>query len=661
MSGIIPEDKIAEVQNSVDIVDVVSEHVLLKKAGRNHLGLCPFHTEKTPSFTVSQEKQVYYCFGCQAGGNVFNFLMKRDGLGFVEAVKLLARRAGIEIADRQMSPEMKRRLQERERIFAVNKAALGFFRRNLESPGGQAAKRYLEKRGLDQETIEAFQIGFAPRGWDNLLGFFSRRKEKPETVEKAGLIARRPSGNGYYDRFRERVVFPIVNVGKQVAGFGGRVMDNSLPKYLNSPETPVFNKRKCLYGLDLTRAACREEGAVFIVEGYLDLIALYQHGVKNVAATLGTSLTPDHVQLLKKTVKKVFLVFDGDEAGKKAALRSIPLFREQDVDTRVMALPKGHDPDSFVFEFGGEAFLEEAEKAPGAMAFQTETAIGRHGLSVEGKLAVLEDMKGPLNGVRDPAARSLYARELAARLDIDEDAVLESVRMASSKTGKPFSHSGPGRESPPETYDAPPGLLEEPPGFLDCPADFFEAPPEMCEPPRPDSAPPMARTMRGSGPERKTERKIVSMMLLCPETLADIVNYDVLDYFEDEDLKAVAQAVLLHFDGDGSGRTDISELSSCLENETQRRLAVALAKEDEDSWMERGGRKRQLILQFIEAGRLRNEKKLLEKIKDAEANNDMELLLKLLARQHRSALAGQETRAALLKNASSMNNLEQGT
>jgi DNA primase len=239
----IPEDKISEIKNSVDIVAIISEIILLKKVGRNYVGLCPFHTEKTPSFTVSPEKQIFYCFGCGTGGNVFNFLMNHDGLSFFETAKMLAKRYGIEIPAQTMSSEQKRRISERESLLAANKQAMDFFKHSLLSDAeGKIALEYLKKRGIGEDTITIFNLGFAPAGWDSVINYFSKKNISHELVEKSGLIIKRKSKNGYYDRFRNRIIFPIFDISKQVLGFGGRVMDDSLPKYLNSPETSVYNK-----------------------------------------------------------------------------------------------------------------------------------------------------------------------------------------------------------------------------------------------------------------------------------------------------------------------------------------------------------------------------------------------------------------------------------
>lgn len=624
MAGFIPEDKISEIQNSVDIVDIISEVVLLKQAGRNFTGLCPFHSEKAPSFSVSREKQIFYCFGCGAGGNVFSFLMKHEGLPFVEAVKKLARRTGIEIPDHEMSPEMKKRINEKEQLYAINKDALVFFQKSLKGSLGQRAVQYLQARGIKKEVIDFFHIGFAPRGWDNLVQFFSKKKVRLDAVEKAGLIAARGSGKGFYDRFRDRIIFPIFNTRNQIVGFGGRVMDDSLPKYLNTPETPIFNKSRNLYGLCQTRGACREASTAFVVEGYFDLIALYQHGIENVAATLGTALTLDHVRTLKGFVKKAILVFDSDDAGTKAAARSISLFRQENVEARVMVLPRGDDPDSYVFRLGARAFNEAADQALGIISFLMESAIAKHGLSMEGKLSVVSEMKGALSAINDPVARSIYIKELSERINVDQNAVLEMIRKESFRSRKCNLYS----KGSSRGYDVDQVNQDQSSG----------------------------KTLVGT--TYRAESKIISMMLQCPEMLPEILSYDVLELFEDENLKSVGKAILFLVETTGSNHIETADILPCLETKFQRSLAASLAMDDEDCWNESQGRKRQLIFQFMEYANSRKEKKIIEKIRVAEANKDMELLAKLLSKQQKLALASQEQKLALLKQLPNSNILE---
>ncbi len=606
MAGLIPEEKISEIKNAVDIVDIISEVVFLKKAGSNYLGLCPFHSEKTPSFTVSPDKQIFYCFGCGVGGNVFTFLMKQDGLSFVEAVKQLARRYGIDIPEQRTNPELKKKIQEKDRLYAMNKAAMAFFRDCLKGSMGKEARDYLEKRRMEQETIDVFQLGFVPDGWDNLIRFFSKRKSALPLVEKAGLIISRPSKNGFYDRFRNRIMFPILNHQQQVVGFGGRVMDDSLPKYLNSPETSIFDKSRSLYGLNIARQVCRETGIAYMVEGYFDMISLYQHGIKNVIATLGTSLTAGHVRLLKGIVRKVILVFDSDSAGIKAAQRSVPLFMKEAMGAKVMILPQGYDPDKYINEFGPKSFSEVADKALEIIPFLIEAAIGRHGLSVEGKLGVVSEIREPIRTIGDPIARTLYVKELAERIGVDEKVILNAVRNTSFKR--------PGNQvRPVQVSTRKAGQDQAVQGY---PVDG----------------------------QNKAESRIIAMMLQRPWMVTDIVENNVLAFFENKSLKSIGEAVIRHQNPHSS---ESVEIFSCLETETERNLAASLSMDDEDSWDDDGCRK--LIFQFVSAIRNRLIKAFSQKIKAAEENNDLQLVKTLLEEKQRMAMENQEKKMALLK------------
>ncbi|MBU4462992.1 MAG: DNA primase [Proteobacteria bacterium] len=573
----IPEEKIDDIKNSADIVDIISETVLLKKSGKNFLGLCPFHSEKTPSFTVSPDKQIFYCFGCNAGGNVFSFLMKQEGISFPEAARMLARRYGIDIPVRTMSPEQKRRISERESVLVINRQAMDFFRNILlENTSGKKAMEYLLKRGISREIIDDFKLGYAPEGWDNLAIYFSKKKQLDGLVEKSGLIIPRKGKNGFYDRFRSRIIFPIFDISMHVIGFGGRVMDDSLPKYLNSPETPVYNKSRSLYGLHMAKGKCRESKTVFIVEGYFDLLALHQHGIQNSVATLGTSLTPEHVQILRGVIGKngrVMLVYDSDIAGIKAAQRSIEVFDKGYVDAGIVVLPSGHDPDSYLLEFGAEPFTKLAAESKGVISFLIDCAVKKHGLSTEGKIHIISDMKVPLAAINDNVARSLYVKELSERIGIDETAVLEKVRGVSA-----------GRRS--------------------------------------DIAKPAADyTLRNNG--NKLERRIIAMMLQFPEVLPEVDNRGLLNLFEDNILKSIGQFIL-----DRSGEP-ASELMTIIDDKDKRSIIASLVIGD-DLWDRDGCLK--LIAQF-ESSRYRHERKFLQEIKDAEDRNDHELVLRLLKKK----------------------------
>ena len=425
----IPEEKISEILNASDIVDIVSESVILKKSGQNYFGLCPFHSEKTPSFSVNPAKQIFHCFGCSAGGNSISYVMKYHGLSFPEAVKMLARKYNVVLETRHLDPAKKKHLALKESLFRLNKRVMTHYENCLnQGRTGASARSYLEKRGITQKTMDDFHLGYAMDHWEGVVGFLKKEKIGRQAALNSGLIVPRKNQNGFYDRFRNRLMFPIFDINMQVAGFGGRVMDDSMPKYMNSPETPVYSKTKILYGLHAAKTHCRNAGTVHIVEGYFDFLSLFQNGVKNTVATLGTALTPDHVRILKGYAPTMVLVFDSDAAGINAARRSIRTFLNEGVDTRILVLPEGDDPDTYVVTHGPDAFEDLAGRAKTVIQFLLQVAMNTHGSSVEGRVRVLDDMTPFLADIQDSALRSLHIRGLAETLCIDEKAVLEKVR-----------------------------------------------------------------------------------------------------------------------------------------------------------------------------------------------------------------------------------------
>jgi DNA primase len=344
-------------------VELISDYVALKPAGRNFKGLCPFHGEKTPSFVVNPERGTWHCFGCSEGGDLFSFVQKIENLSFVEARERLARRAGVELT---RLGETRERASERERFFYANVLAERFFRRELQQ--APAVQEYLIGRGLALETIEEFRLGFAPSGWTRLLEFLRREHVAVADAEKIGLVLR--TEKGYRDRFAQRVIFPIFDFEGRPIAFGGRALGDVQPKYLNSPETPIFSKGKTLYGLDRARKAIATAGCAVAVEGYMDLIACHQAGFTQAIATLGTALTADHVARLKRYTTRLVLAYDGDAAGLKATLRSAPMFEEAGCDVRVIRLPAGSDPDTYIAEQGRQAFQALIDAAEPILDFQ---------------------------------------------------------------------------------------------------------------------------------------------------------------------------------------------------------------------------------------------------------------------------------------------------
>ena len=366
----IAEQKIDEIRNSADIVDIISGYVQLKKRGKNFIGSCPFHQEKTPSFTVSEDKQIYHCFGCGNGGNVFKFLMEFKNISFVEAIEEVADHLGIKI-EYDSSPSDQQ--NELEVYFEINTFAARFFSDCLlKNNDGEEAREYLKRRKLKPQTQRTFGIGFAPHGWNNFLNHAKSNNIDLNKAKQLGLIDLNDK-NELYDKFRARIIFPIFSPNGRVIAFGGRVFENqdNVAKYLNSPESPVYSKRRSLYGLFHSKDEIRKLDKAILVEGYMDLVSLFQAGVKNVVASSGTSLTDEQVQLLSRFTKNILVLFDADSAGQKAALRSIEILLKQDFEVKVITLPKGEDPDSFINNFGKEQFDEEIARAQNFLEYQT--------------------------------------------------------------------------------------------------------------------------------------------------------------------------------------------------------------------------------------------------------------------------------------------------
>lgn len=419
----IPEHIIDQVQNRTDIVEVISRYVQLKKTGQNFKGNCPFHHEKTPSFIVSPVKQIYHCFGCSAGGNVFSFLMKQENITFPEAVEMLAEKAGV-VLPRQ-SGQSKEQATLANQLYKINELATQYFQHNLAS--NAQAKEYLAKRGIGSESIKEFKLGYAPDSWDGILTFFNKKGIAPGLLEKAGLVIPSDRG-GYYDRFRKRLTFPIVDLKDKTLGFGARVLDASLPKYMNSPETPIYSKGRNLYGMNLSREAIKKEGFALIVEGYLDFIIPYQAGVKNLIATLGTALTIDQVKLLKRFANTVIMVYDPDEAGEAASLRNTDIFIAEDVNVYIAELPAGHDPDNYIRKFGAEEFIKLAKSARNIFDYKLEKLMARFNIKTSnGKAAIASEMLPTLSKLNNAVLRSDLMKRLSEKLGVDPDALKEEL------------------------------------------------------------------------------------------------------------------------------------------------------------------------------------------------------------------------------------------
>ena len=417
-----------EIKRAADIVQVIGQFVQLKKAGKNFMGLCPFHAEKDPSFTVSSDRQMFHCFGCKKGGDIFAFWMEYHGLTFPEALNDLAERYNVQITEKFSAIEEKKRSDLRETLLKINEDAALYFQQALSKTArGNPAADYLKKRAISKEIISEFRLGYAPDRWDGVTDYLREHNIHLERAVQAGLIIPK-KGGGYYDRFRGRVMFPILNLRGQVVGFGGRVLDDSLPKYLNTPETPVFHKGEFPYGLHASFKAIRQKGIAVIVEGYMDLLALRRHGLDEVVATLGTALTDQHIRKIKGYAREAVVVFDSDEAGRNAALRSLPLFLNEGLPAKAVVLPKGHDPDSFVNTEGLPEFLKLLNSASSMFDFFIEQKLTQDDSDIEGKVHALKEILPVLSQLRNAAQRSLYARRLSEQVGIKEEVVLSELK-----------------------------------------------------------------------------------------------------------------------------------------------------------------------------------------------------------------------------------------
>lgn len=414
----IPEEKVREVAERLSIVEVVSDYVPLRRAGGNFLGLCPFHAEKTPSFNVNAAREIFHCFGCGAGGNAFSFIMKIEGVSFPEAVKLLARKAGIEIEERELTPAEKKSQDEHTQFLRINELTTQYYRSVLQnSQEGEPARLYLANRSVEPHISEAYSLGFAPDRRDGLVKHLKNNGADLESALKLGIV--RKSDTGWYDLFRNRLIFPIRDARGQVIAFAGRVLDNALPKYINSPESPLYHKSSVLFGLNMALPSVRTGNSVIIVEGYFDHLALYRAGVQNVVATCGTALTNTHAGLIKRHAERVYTLFDSDAAGKKATIRSMELFLEQRIPAYVISLPTGDDPDSFLTKNSVEQFLEQLHKAQPIFSFFIKSLIqATPPSSVNNKVTVIKQLTQSFKKIGTSAEKSLYKTEISRLLDI---------------------------------------------------------------------------------------------------------------------------------------------------------------------------------------------------------------------------------------------------
>ena len=525
MKGPIPGEKIEEIKNRADIVDVVSEYVTLRKGGRNFLGLCPFHSEKTPSFTVNREKQIFYCFGCGEGGNVITFVMKMAHLTFPEALRHLARKTGVVIPERALTREQKEQLTVREQINRLNNMAAEYFSRNLSSPAGRHARTYLESRGIQNSASREFGLGFALDGWRHLRDYLEQRKVSMTLAEEAGLVIPKADGDGgWYDRFRGRLIFPIEDVSGHVIAFGGRVIGEGDPKYMNSPESPVYSKGRNLYGLSRTREEIRKRGYAILVEGYFDLIALWNAGITNVVATLGTALTRDQVDLLRRYTDTIVALFDPDEAGRKALERSLELFLSANIHGKAVILPAGYDPDSFVRAFGKERMENLIADAPSLVDYYIENIIGGRG-TLEEDRHTLSKAVSFITRIDEIIERNLFIKRVSEALGIDQDLLKREVHRAAKPAARTPEASPKGEEK----------------GEIDAVA-----------------------------------LSLIHLLLQYPDRIPAAAEAKVIDYITDNEIRELGKALLESHESNGAVGLRASEFIDRIENALLRKKLLKL-------------------------------------------------------------------------------------
>jgi DNA primase len=532
LPGLYSDDILGEVARANDIVEVVSGYFPLKRAGKDYRALCPFHAEKSPSFHVSPSKQIFKCFGCGKGGSVFNFVMAKESVTFPEAVRILAERAGIELKN-QVGAE--KSAGERRQVRDVMEWAAGLFQKALVNPkAGARGREYLESRAITQETIDRFRIGYAPEGWDNLIRAAARDSMPLDVVETAGLIIRRDDGSGFYDRFRGRVMFPILDSLNRVLAFGGRAMGDEQPKYLNSPETPIFHKAETLYGLPQARQAIEADRRAVVVEGYFDVVMPHQVGVPCVVATLGTALTNEHVRALKRFADEVVLLYDSDLAGQRAADRGMELFLAEDVRILIAVVPQGKDPFDFCRAEGGEAFKTLLAGARDAFAFKWDV-VNREFNAASSPVAQKRALEAMLAAVvKAPSLaqedlrlqRDLILGHMSRTLGIAED----TLRAEMARIRRSAGRTGAGTENP-----------------------------------APESA--------AHGPRWAAERELMTALLCMPSRLDQVLAVLPPDRMEDPQLRGLYEALLAN---PSRRDADIESIVRQMEDGAMSALAVEL-------------------------------------------------------------------------------------
>ncbi len=430
MPKLFPETVITDVLERSNIVELIASYVPLKRVGRSYKANCPFHPEKTPSFIVSSDKQIFHCFGCGVGGNALSFVMQYEKVNFREALEILAQRSGIPLPEPDKSDFQRSREDFSKSLYSLYETASNFFNANLMSDAeAKGARGYLQKRGLSKETAVRFKLGYAKAGWDTLIGHLKSKGSNLSLIDKSGLVVSKDEG-GYYDRFRGRVIFPIIDIKDRVIGFGARVLDDSLPKYINSPETSIYSKGKHLFGLSQARDAIRTQDQAIVVEGYLDMIIPFEAGIKNIVASLGTALTADQIRLLKRYTNRVVMLYDADLAGEIATLRALELLIKEDMDVRIARLPKGEDPDSYARKSGKDSFLKMIAEARPIFDYKLEHLLSKYdSTTTNGKDRIIREILPTIKKFKNQTIQAEYIRQLAEKLSLHEEALWEDFKV----------------------------------------------------------------------------------------------------------------------------------------------------------------------------------------------------------------------------------------
>ncbi len=604
MTGRIGEDKIQDIRERCDIVEVVSSYLPLKRSGANHQGLCPFHHEKSPSFNVNSVRQIFHCFGCGVGGNVFSFLMRMEGLSFPEAVRRLGERVGIEVEAEAPNPAEVRRREEEERLARINEVACDFYQKILlDEPDGEAGRRYLKARGYDREIATRFRLGYAPDRWEALAQHLTARGFDPAPArDRLGLLRSGREGRGEIDLFRKRLLFPIFDLQGRVAAFGGRVLDDALPKYLNSPESPLYHKGRTLFGLFQAREAMRRQGTGIVVEGYFDQLALVRAGFDNTVATCGTALTEDHARLLKRYCERLVLLFDQDSAGQKATFRAMEVLLAAGMPAAVVPLDAGEDPDSFLARRGAAVFAERLAAARPVLEVFIETALGAHDPGVEGQARAVELILGKLRLLQSDIERSLYLKTLAVRTGLDEALLQKKAGAASSLRPRRPEPSREGGEA----------------GFSGTG-------------PVPGRGLPAREGRPRHDPEAKNQDWLLIMMIADPGSRRRVAEEGPENLFFNEDRRVIAERILQL--GVDQERFDEARLGDPL-SESQNAVLSGILITDEKAFADDPEAIFEGCRKATARARLKKRsKELLTLIQQAEKNGDTQLRETLLAEQ----------------------------